>query len=313
MPLLIPGATPPPPVVATRDDIHLDVRLERGGVGVDLTGWVQSGAEGLDDPQVSPVIQRTAGTVGGIVTGVDIPPRRVTLEVLMWLDGGPEYLAARSRLGQVTSPYGDTRITVVCRTGVSTTTRVITGRRNIDQAPVLARDVWGADGWQRLELSWDCPGVWWVEESAWAPTPWAGPAPVTGFFGAHFFPANVADSTILGAPTRVSVPGDSDVAVAPTWSLDGPGTTLTVAHVQTGRVWALDVTDLPRPVTVVCDPRRPSVTDGTGASQWTRLAAPYDLWAMLPGEQDVTVTVTGATTDTLVTGVADALRWRAFS
>lgn len=298
--------------MAGRDDVHLNVRLEQAGRVVDLTGWVQAGAEGMDDTPAAPVIQRTAGMVGGVVTGVDLPPRRVTLEVLLWLNGGPEYLAARRMLGQVTSPLADTRIWVTCRSGQTVTTRYIVGRRATDQAPVLGRGTWGADGWQLIELAWDCPDVWWVEPLVWTPPPWSGPAPVTGFFGAHFMPVRVTDSTVLGEPTRVSVPGD-DVPLAPTWRLTGPGTELTVAHVQSGRSWTLDVTDLPRPVTVVCDPAAPAVADGDGVSQWTRLAAPYDLWTLPPGDQDVTVTVTGATTDTAVTGVANGRRWRAFT
>ena len=314
MPLLIPGVTPPPPVGADRDDIHLDVRIEQAGLSVDLTGWVQAGTEGLDDPHVSPQIQRTAGMFGGIVTGVDVPPRRVTLDVLVWLDGGPEYLAARRRLGDVTSPLEAGRLWVTCRTGVSVTTRYIDGWRVVEQPVPLGRGTWGADGWQLLQLGWDCADVWWREPEAFAPVPWSGPGPVAPFFSAHFLPLAVIDSTILGAPTRVVVPGDRGVACPATWTLDGPGTLWTVTHVQSGRSWSMDVSGLPRPITVVTVPGPAAqVTDGDGVNRWTKLAAPYDLFPLPPGEQDVTVTVTGATTDTLVHATGDGRRWRAFT
>lgn len=311
MPLLIPGAPVPPSAGDPSDlDIRVAVTLEQGSRTLELTGWVQSGAEGLDDPEFRPMIRRQAGVPGGVVTGVDVPPRRVALDVMLSAASGAGLLALRRAVGDVTDPYTDTRVWVTTTAEDIQETRVITGRRVVESPPVLDRGTWGAWGWQLLGLDFDCADPWWRTVDGWQPPKWATGG-TGGFFSDHFFPVTVLPSTAIGVAAPVTVPGN--VPTPAVWTLDGPGTAWTVTDTDSGRTWTMNVASLPRPVRVVTGPSVSSVTDGTGADQWTRLAPPYDLWPVPPGDGHIRVDVVGATSETVVTASADALHWRALS
>lgn len=316
MPLILPGLPGSTvPVTPTAEDLQVEITIEQAGRTLDLTGWVQAGADGFDDPIVTPSVRRTPGIWGGVVTGVDVPPRRVEVDVLLYEAGGAAYAAARRRLAEVTDPLLPATIWAKARGAGDDTVRCITGRRVIQQQVSMDAASFGVSGWQALTIGWDCPDPMWRAPGEWSPPPWATPSAASGFFSDHFLPANVLTSTIIGADTAVEAPGD--VEVLPTWVLDGPGTLWTVTHVPTGRTWSMDVTGLPRPITVIGDPAqaalRAIVTDGTGADQFIHLTAPYDLWPVPAGAGTVRVEVLGATSDTTVTPLGDGRYWRAFT
>jgi len=94
----------------------------------------------------------------------------------------------------------------------------------------------------------------------------------------------------------------------PTWTFVGPLTSVTLAN--SGRSFTLTRTLLAgESITVTTDPRiGPRAVDGTGASVWSSIAAPFDLWPLNPGRQSVTATIVGSTSASSATMTYEG-RW----
>jgi hypothetical protein len=88
----------------------------------------------------------------------------------------------------------------------------------------------------------------------------------------------------------------------PTWVITGPGTPV-MTNNTTGKSWglsdALGDTDV---LTVVTLPGQQSATLGDGTNWWDKITAttPADLWALVPGDNDVDVAVSSGGTGTEV-------------
>lgn len=310
MPFIVNRAPvhPTEPPTQRRDLLDYRFTLSQGDTSLPLNwdgfGYKVVDVEGLDDPVMNAVVDEAPGVWGGFPGGLQVPAREVVFRMRVEGYGGQALAGLRSALRAVTNPVqGPTLITVTDGKGVSHT---ITGTRFVDAPIAWAGGTWGASGWQMLAVQFRCPNPWWRRAGAVTTAPWTNPSP-RGFLGPHFLPLKLSRSTIFGAPATVIVPGE--VPALPEWTIDGAADEVTVTHEETGRSWTLDVEGLTRPVTVRSDPDPDvlSVEDGNGANQWTKLAAPYDLWALPVGRQSVSVSATGADSTTRISMVADSL------
>lgn len=297
-------------VPTTVDTIDLAFTLAQGGSVLPLDGaWsVQAGASGLDDPVMAVDIVEAPGLHGGFANGAVVPAREVFLPLALHAASGTEWRAQREALRAVTNPLaGPTRLTVSRPDGSA---RWIDGYRVVDNSEAWSADTWSHAGWQRMGLILACPSPWWRESDAIHPEAWITGGTAGGFLGPQFLPVSLGASTIFGAATTLTVPGDAEAW--PTWVITGTATAVTVTHDDTGRSWSLTgLGALDRPLTVVTDPLSAGVTDGAGANQWATLAAPFDLWPLPVGQQSVTVEVTGGDSTTSVQMTADSLHMAA--
>lgn len=120
-------------------------------------------------------------------------------------------------------------------------------------------------------------------------------------------PVSLNPSVVLGE-TRITNDGDADAW--PVWTITGPGTP-TISNTTTGRSFSIDaalVTD--EVITVDTRPGHVSVTDGTGADRWSDLVktSPRDLWQLIPGKNDLNLSMLDATAGTSIR-LAYRRRW----
>lgn len=302
--LLAPGSTSPgdgggETVVDTTT--RFVIELVRGDLVLPLTGVfrVLAGAEGLDDDEPQFVEEDLPDLDGTVDLGVAYGAREVFLPLLVDAESGAAWEAARAHLRALTNPkLGRTTVRVTRPDG---TGREITGRAVLRRGPWDV-DNWSVRGWQTLGLLVHCSSPWW-RTPAGVSERWVTPA-TTSWFDSDIGALQLEPDAVWGTPRTVTVAGDAETW--PTVTVVGEAGVLTVA--SGGRSWVVDCTGLTSPVTIVTEPTRTSITDGTGARQWGRLAPPVDFWPLQPGEQQVTVTTSTSTVDAPVVDlVADTL------
>ena len=141
---------------------------------------------------------------------------------------------------------------------------------------------------------------YWIDVPANQQGPIVFAAPTAGAGVPPMPPVLLSAATTLGMAT-VDYTGDADTW--PLWVVTGPGTP-GVTNLTTGLEWTLAVSVPEGDVwTIVTDPAAgPSVTDQAGASQWAALAAadPRVLWPLVPGVNQLDVTLSGAETGSSV-------------
>lgn len=109
-------------------------------------------------------------------------------------------------------------------------------------------------------------------------------------------PLSLGPSTVLGTQT---IEVASAKPVWPRWTILGPGTTVRVANVTTGRQWVWSGTiGVGEELVVDTAPLAGTVTL-EGANAFDGLTA-WDLWPLMPGRNELDVTVAGSGTDTRV-------------
>ena len=120
-------------------------------------------------------------------------------------------------------------------------------------------------------------------------------------------PIVLAPATLLG-DNQVVNSGDADSY--PLWTIHGPGQP-TLTNNTTGRSFGLDVTLGPDEVVVVdTRPTMQSAVDGTDADRWGDLvkSSPRDLWPLVPGLNDLNLSISGSDTDSKIT-LSYTRRW----
>jgi len=106
-------------------------------------------------------------------------------------------------------------------------------------------------------------------------------------------PVDLAPGSVLGL-TTVTNSGDADAYAV--WTIFGPGTPV-LSNLTTGLAFGLNAPLGPTEVvTVDTRPGMQSAIDGTGANRWANLvqADPRDLWPLLPGDNDLDLTLGGS-------------------
>ena len=119
--------------------------------------------------------------------------------------------------------------------------------------------------------------------------------------GGHYW--NLVPSTVLGSAT-VTNPGN--VLSWMTWTVTPPASTITIANNDTGEQFAF-ATALPagKPLTVVTEPPQPSIKLSDGTRWWNKLVKtpPPALFPIRPGDNQLTLTVTGSAAGTSISGL----------
>ena len=144
--------------------------------------------------------------------------------------------------------------------------------------------------WHRLGLTFECPDPWWL-----------GPEQIVELRidpgskpfisqSVPFFPVMLAQSSVQGQ-FEVDILGDGPVW--PSWQVTGPGVDLTISNGQD----VIEISgefDASSPVLIETGPGR--ITP----DRWADLSLRSRLFSLDPGQQMLTVTLVGASTDTLV-------------
>lgn len=108
----------------------------------------------------------------------------------------------------------------------------------------------------------------------------------------------VSESQVLGN-TTIANPGD--VVAWPVWRIDGPAEQIVATNHSTGEAFTLTHT-LMAGEYITITTQRPTIRDGTGANLAAALNWPSAvLWGLLPGDNSIEYSVTGATTGSRIT------------
>ncbi|MFC9973538.1 hypothetical protein ACFVH6_21855 [Spirillospora sp. NPDC127200] len=114
--------------------------------------------------------------------------------------------------------------------------------------------------------------------------------------GADTFYEVVSASQILGDST-VTNPGDVDSY--PIWEFTGPFTEITLANATSGKSLTITHTaSAADTLTIDTRPGRTAITDQNGTNRWAGLTSGYALWPLLPGDNALSIEVSGSTSDT---------------
>lgn len=255
-------------------------------------GWVlQPGAKGLDMPTYAFTQDESPGIDGYAIRQVRAGGKEIALPVAFWADDSrAAYLQRRRTLIRSLNPKrGLGTLTVAQADG---TTRTIGACYSAGLEGDESLDSAGAR-WCIVALTFACPSPFWL--GAEVTTEWRA-AVAANFF--PILPLAVGNSQVLGA---VTVDNDGDDDAFPVWTVTGPATTISLTNVTTGEVLVLTHT-ISVGDTVVIDTRerqQTAVLNGT-TNLWGDLSDASTMWALEPGINDLTLTVTGSTVNTRV-------------
>lgn len=263
-------------------------------------GWVlQPGAKGMDMPQYSFTNDESPGIDGYAVRQVRAGGKDITLPIAFWMqDSRAAYVTRRRALINSLNPKrGPGTLTVTQPDGsFRTIDCYYTGGLEGDES----RDAAGMR-WCITVLTMACPSPYWLGETV--ELSWRTDS-TANFF--PLLPLTVKSSQVLGSVT-VDNPGDDDAF--PVWTIEGPATAVTLTNTitdprtgdQTVKTLTLTRT-LTASDTVVIDTRerrQTAVLNGS-TNLWPDLSDASELWALEPGENQLTLAVSGSDSNSLV-------------
>jgi hypothetical protein len=255
-------------------------------------GWVlQPGAKGLDMPQWAFTQDESPGIDGYAVRQVRAQGKEVALPIAFWADDSRvAYLARRRGLIRSLNPKrGEGVLTVTQADGTS---RTIGARYSAGLEGDESLDASGAR-WCINVLTFACPSPFWLGTEV--VTEWR--AAITGTFF-PLLPLAVGNSQVLGA---VTIDNDGDDDAYPIWTITGPATSISLTNVTTGDVLVLTRTITVGDTIVIDTRERQQTALLNGATNlWGDISDTSTLWALEPGSNDLTLTVTGSTSNTRV-------------
>lgn len=255
-------------------------------------GWVmQPGPKGLDMPAYAMATDESPGIDGVAVRQVRAQAKEIVLPIAFWADDSrAAYLTRRRDLIRRLNPKrGPGTISITQADGSTRSIAVYyTGGMEGDES----RDAAGMR-WCMTVLTFTCPSPYWLGEAV--QQEWR-----TGASGNFFplLPLIVRDSQVLGA---VTVDNDGDDTAHPTWTVDGPATSVSLSNATTGESLLLTHTISSSDQIVIDTRERRQTALLNGATNlWPDLSSASALWALDPGVNDLTLTVSGSTSDTRV-------------
>lgn len=300
MPILVTPATlPEDPQIPWEWPQHL-VEMpsitftDAGGRATELTDWergwlVQPGTKGLDMPSYAITQDESPGIDGYEVRQVRAQGKTITIPIAFWADDSRDaYLTRRRTLIRSLNPKrGPGTLTLTQPDGSS---RSISALYTDGMEGDESLDAAGAR-WCMTVLTFACPSPYWL--GAEVTQDWK-----TASEGAFLpiLPVTVGASQVLDT---VTVDNDGDDDAYPIWTITGPATSITLTNTTTGQGLVLTRT-ITGTDTIVIDTRERQQTallNGV-TNLWPNLAG--DLWALEPDTSQLTLTVAGSTTNTLV-------------
>jgi phage-related protein len=300
MPILVPTAVAPPPVEVpwpTRiNEMPMVSFTDPAGAVTKFSDWangwvLQPGAKGLDMPAYNFTQDESPGIDGYAIRQVRASGKEIALPIAFWADDSrAAYLARRRTLIRSLNPKrGLGALTVAQSDGTARTIGAcysagLEGDESLDAA--------GAR-WCMGVLTFACPSPFWL--GAEVTTEWR--SAVTGTFF-PVLPLVVGNSQVLGA---VTVDNDGDDDAFPVWTITGPATAVSLTNVTTGEVLVLARTVTVGDTIVIDTRERQQTALLNGVTNlWGALSDPSTMWALEPGLNDLTLTVTGSTSNTRV-------------
>ncbi|MGW5198643.1 phage distal tail protein [Streptomyces spiralis] len=255
------------------------------------SGWVlQPGIRGLDLPGYDFYTDASPQIDGNALRGLRAQAREVFLPMAFFGTDRADFMARKRSFLSTLNPYlGPGTLTLMEADGSYRT--------------IEAYYVSGAEGdtgqdssglhWQTVGLTFSCPSPYWLGE------------PVhleygAGASGAFFpvLPVVVRDSQVLGA-TVIDNPGDA--SAFPVWTIHGPATSVVISNDSTGLNFSVTAA-LGSSDVLVVDTRERVQTAvlNSVTNWWPNLAASSFLWSFQPGQNNVSLTLTGTTSSTSV-------------
>ena len=299
MPILVPSTTEPPVEAPwpTRINEMPDVTFtDPAGATTAFSDWangwvLQPGAKGLDMPVYAFTQDESPGIDGYAIRQVRAGGKEIALPIAFWADDSrAAYLTRRRTLIRSLNPKrGLGTLTVTQADG---TARTIAACYSAGLEGDESLDAAGAR-WCMGVITFACPSPFWL--GAEVTTEWR--AAVSGTFF-PILPLAVGNSQVLGS---VTVDNDGDDDAFPVWTITGPATAVSLTNVTTGEVLVLAHT-ITVGDTIVIDTRERQQTallNGT-TNLWGALSDASTMWALEPGTNDLTLTVTGSTSNTRV-------------
>lgn len=245
------------------------------------------GSTGLGLAPVSVASSPRLSGDGSIVRGVRYDARELFVPLMLEAASTGELSAVRRNLTALLAPHlGEVEVRV--QDPATGTDRMIRGLLKDGLEGDFGSGYYGS--WQTLGLIFECHDPWWL-----------GPEQVTELrinpgskpfisTSATFFPVMLAQSTVQG---RFQVDIQGAGPVLPVWEVVGPGEDLVIsngrARIEVGGAFAAGSP-------VVLDAASGRITP----DRWADVSLRSRLFALEPGSQTITVTLVGATTDTLV-------------
>ena len=252
-----------------------------------------NGTRGLRSPGYSFATEDYAGMDGSVVQSVRATANTPTIGLLLEAASADEFAGRAQGLIRAMRPKaGPGTLTVARSDGTSRSLACfVTEGLEGDEAV----DVTLPGAWWKLLLKFYAPDPWWYGDAVDFPF-LLGPPPA--FF--PIFPLRFAPSEIAGSIPVENV-GDEDAY--PVWSVTGPGSGLTLTNNTTGKSISLSTTLVAgETLTIDTRPFFQSVVKGDGTNLFGDLETDPAMWVLQPGTNDISVLLTGATTDSRVTG-----------
>lgn len=299
-----PDIVPPTPVVS--DAYTLTWTAPDGGVWPLMNaelGWhLEDGIAGVLG--VAPIAFATDADPAGGATVRHIQPQPRIMTLPLRIDG-PDEAVHRTRLRQLGRAFTMTR-----RRGPGTLT---IGRPDGSSRQIRAYFQSGFDpaggnlsGWlySDIVLQLFCPDPYWFDV---APMGFSRDFEASPADYQDPFPT-LSSSQTLGE-TIVNNPGD--VEAWPTWVITGPATLITATNNTTGKTFTIDPNadgishgDLASGEQITITSRPPTVRGPDGTVWTAALGFPdsANLWPLEPGDNDITLGITGADDGTSIVG-----------
>lgn len=152
-------------------------------------------------------------------------------------------------------------------------------------------------GWWLATLSLLADDPFWYDTN-YTQLSFAAGSPV-GIFDQPMLPIKLSSSGISSAFT---VENDGQAPAWPLWTLQGPGSAITLTNTTTGDVLALSVAlSAGQSVTIDTSPGKKTVVREDGSKHFEYVSATSTLWPLVRGVNAIQLAVTGATSATLLT------------
>jgi hypothetical protein len=147
-------------------------------------------------------------------------------------------------------------------------------------------------GWAIVGLEFDALQPYWQDKDAF--TSVYTPGAASNFFGT-FFPLHISPA---GVSSSFSLTNTGDAECWPVWTINGPGSAITLTNNTTGKSIALTANGgitliAGQSVTIDTRPLFKTVKDQSGTSQFGKMTTASALWSLIIGLNNISLSMTG--------------------
>jgi phage-related protein len=253
--------------------------------------FVMPGVAGTGLPDYTYYSDESPAFDGSVIRGVRAGQRQLTIPLHLWGPDRPSCLTRFHRLVQDLNPaFGPGTLAFTEADG---STRRISAYYS-DGLSIQDDDDRTGRHWMTVVLTFVAPSPYFLGEDKTVTFHVGG--------GASTFlpilPWRVKDSQVLGAVKVINL---GEVRTYPVWAIRGPATAATIANVTTGESFTL-TRSMSSSDTAVIDTRegvKSALLNGS-TNLWPDLNSAAVLWPLNPGENSLSLTVTGTSEDSSV-------------